>query len=74
MATSIVSEKTLIPVSLLTVVMGGVFWLSSMYAKTNANAEAIVEIKDQTRQDREHLDRRLNRIEAKLDRVIERRK
>lgn len=60
----ILSEKTLIPVSMLSVIVGGVFWLSSMHALSKANAADIKENKSDVL-------RRLDRIENKVDRLIE---
>lgn len=67
---NILSEGTLIPVSLLVVIVGGVFWLSSMYAQTNANAESVVEIKQQQKDDRKEIMDRLSLIDGKIDRML----
>lgn len=64
------SEKTLVPISLLAVLAGGIFWLSSMYVQTQANAHAVVEIKEQQRDDRKEIIERLNLIDAKIDRLL----
>lgn len=64
-----ISEDTLLPISLVIVLVGGVFWLSSAYSQISANAADIADIK----QERETLtavvsriDRRLSRIEGRL--------
>ena len=56
----IISEKTLIPVSLIIVLVGAIFWLSSMYALANNNKEQIVEIKNDYKQG-------IDRLEKKID-------
>ena len=65
-----ITEKTLVPISLLAVLAGGVFWLSSMYAQTTANAQAIVEIKEAQKDDRREIIERLNHIDNKIDRLL----
>lgn len=49
---------------MLSVIVGGVFWLSSMHALSKANAADIKENKTD-------VVRRLDRIEDKVDRLIE---
>jgi len=61
---SIFSEKTLLPVSVLSVIFGGAVWLTTIWLKGEANAAEIVEFKDQ-------VGKKLDRIEDKLDRIIE---
>lgn len=40
-----ITENTLVPISILGVIVGGIFWLSNMYFQTKASADDIVEIK-----------------------------
>ena len=65
-----ITEKTLIPLSLLLVIAGGIFWFSSMYSQTQANAESIVEVKQQQKDDRKEILDRLNVIDLKIDRIL----
>lgn len=65
-----ITENTLVPISLLTVIVGGVFWLSSMYSKVEAHAKSmeVVEAKqDKHIEVLQSIDKRLTRIEAKLE-------
>ena len=61
-------EGTLLPISFVIVIMGGVFWLSSMYAETKANSAAIdkMELKLEYIQS---IDKRLAIIESELKRL-----
>ena len=62
---TIITEKTLLPISLLAILAGGIFWLSSMYALANSNEKQIVIIKTDLKSD-------ISRLEAKVDRLLER--
>ena len=66
-----ITSRTLIPVSVLTTLAGGVFWLSSMWFRQDASAQAIAEIKIQRKEDKEEWNERLNIMDRKLDRIIE---
>ena len=69
-----ITEKTFIPISLLSIVAGGIFWLSSMYSKVEAHENTLNKIQvqqtkfmasDDTFKD-EVIDR-LARIETKIE-------
>lgn len=66
-----ISEKTLVPISMVITLFGGVAWLTNLYAENKSHGSEIREIKQmQTRYD-EKLDRvieKLNRIEGYLRR------
>ena len=69
-----ITEKTLIPISLLLVVMGGVFWLSSLYAKVGDHDEILNRILREQKTSQFGEDQfkaevidRLARIETKLE-------
>lgn len=78
---TVFTASTLIPVSVLLVVVGGVFWLSTMYAMAVGNAAAITKLHEQiedTNSSRaayrsriweaiRDQDKRLASIEGKLD-------
>ena len=51
------------PVSFVLVLLGGAFWLTTMYDQGNANAKAI----DTYNQTLSKISRRLDRIEAALN-------
>jgi len=64
-----ISEETLLPISLVIVLVGGVFWLSSAYSQITANAADIADIKDERVELTtviSRIDRRLSRIEGRL--------
>lgn len=67
------SENTLIPVSFIAVIAGGIFWLSSLWFQTQSNAQAISSIEDKTAKSqdrdqsfREEVLERLTRIEQSI--------
>ncbi len=65
-----ITEDTAVSISLLIVIIGGVFWLSTLYAKTNNTAEAVSRIEDKSQEYQKTVDEinlRLTRIEAKLE-------
>lgn len=59
---SIITEKTLIPVSLVLTIMGGVSWLTSMSYKIEANRHNIETIQ----QDNKNVILLLNSIDKRL--------
>ena len=62
---NVITEKTLLPISLLVILAGGIFWLSSMYALANSNEKQITIIKTDLKSD-------IIRLESKVDRLLER--
>jgi hypothetical protein len=40
-----ITENTLLPISLVITLVGGVFWLTTIYSQSNANAVEIKEMK-----------------------------
>lgn len=66
-----ITEDTLIPVSLVITIVGGVFWLSALWHKADANAEAIQEIKAERKEFIElvtNVDKRLSFMEGYVKR------
>ena len=61
-----VSENTLIPISLVLTIIGGVFWLTSMYSKVEAHEATLLHIHDAQQKFQEEVIDRLARIETKL--------
>jgi hypothetical protein len=66
-----ITENTLLPISLVIILAGGIMWLSSVWHQGNANAHSISELKEQRKYDREEIMRKLEIIDAKLDRTLE---
>lgn len=66
-----ITENTLIPVSLVIVLAGGILWLTTIQSQGEVNTVSIQEIKDRREEDVGRIDRRLERIESKLDTLIE---
>lgn len=60
-----ITENTLIPLSLLAVIAGGIFWFSTLYAEVRASSTDIQDLKNTMRQ-LQSIDQRLSRIEGKL--------
>ncbi len=40
-----ITEKTLLPISLLTVIAGAIFWLSALYVRQESSAKDLAELK-----------------------------
>lgn len=67
-----ITEKTLIPLSLVMTLIGGVFWLTSIYFEAKAANSSITEIKqkqDSYTETLNSIDKRLSRIEGFLSRL-----
>lgn len=71
-----ITESTLIPISFVVSLVGGVFWLTTIYSQSNANAVEITEIKSkqevlvQTLNEKQTLMLdRLSRIEGRLENI-----
>lgn len=69
-----ITETTLLPISLVLTIIGGVFWLTMIYSQTEANAKEISKIKDDGREIISKIDEkqtlmldRLSRIEGRLE-------
>ncbi len=60
--TSKITENTLVPLSLVITLAGGIFWLTVIYSKTEANAA----LGDRMSTALESIDQRLSRIEGRL--------
>lgn len=57
-----ITGDTLVPISVLVIIAGGIFWLSAMHSQVQANSK-ILEGYTATVQ---NIDKRLSRIEGKL--------
>lgn len=63
------TQDTLIPISLVITLIGGVSWLTTLYNETKANAAAISDIYQEQKLYQDKIDRvlvKLSRIEGKL--------
>lgn len=78
------AEMVLVPLTLLSVVSGGIFWLSVLSTKSDATESGLNDFKIQVEKQRaediardlrekEELKTHLNRIETKVDRLLMRR-
>lgn len=66
---STITKNTGISISLAISLLGGVFWLSSIYYQASSNAQDISEIKkshDMYLQNARDINKRLGRIEGRL--------
>lgn len=71
---SYLTADTFIPLSLIITLMGGVFWLSVMWAEGKTNAKEIVNIKVELRDMKEknnQFETRFTRLESALERLEE---
>lgn len=69
------------PLGMLSVLVGGVVWLTTLHGLSEQNARDIAELRATFDQNKNHIDGRLNdldtrlgRIEGKLDMLIDNRK
>ncbi len=69
-----ITENTLVPISLVIAIGGGIFWLTEIYFNGQANANSITDIKqnqekfiEDVSKDVAQIKKSLNRIEGKLD-------
>lgn len=53
-------------------ILGGIMWLSAMHEKLAVAEHRIESLRINQQSDKDQLEKRLDRIEAKLDRVLER--
>jgi hypothetical protein len=64
-----ITEKTLIPISLVVVIIGGVAWFTSLYSKAASLETSLDDVKrtqESYIQYMQRIDHRLSRIEGKL--------
>lgn len=64
-----ITETTLIPISLVITLVGGIVWLSTLYARTEETAKAIIRVEANQQGYNENLREiisRLSRIEGAL--------
>ena len=69
-----ITEKTLIPLSLVISIVGGVFWLTTMWADTQANALTIEKIEFKQEKFSRAVVDKLDDIKDRLARIEERQK
>lgn len=64
-----ITDKTLIPISMVLTIIGGVAWLTTLYNETKAHGTQINDLWKEQEQVSQKIDRvleKLNRIEGKL--------
>lgn len=66
-----ISEKTLLPISLVITLSGGVFWLTSMYSKQEALAKDFEVTKDVTVKRNDKIENILSDIQQRVARIEE---
>jgi hypothetical protein len=66
------TENTLIPVSLVVTFCGGIVWLSALWYREEANSKSISEIRQQIKEDKILLREDFEKVNRKLDYLIER--
>lgn len=76
MSENILNEKTLVPISLLVAIGGGILsvgiFISAVWYKEQANAAAIVTIKEDQTELKDDLKQHILRVEDKVDKILER--
>jgi len=76
MSENILNEKTLVPISLLIAIGGGILtvgvFISAVWYKETANAAAIATIKEDQGVLKDDLKEHILRLEHKVDRILER--
>lgn len=68
---TILTQRTLVPVGIVTIVFGASMWLTSVWKQGEANAAQIQEIKLQHDKNIDKVYQQLEKISDKLDRLIE---
>jgi hypothetical protein len=68
----IINESTLLPISLVITLAGGIIWLSALWYREEVNAASITEIKQVIKDDKAILREDIKLIHEKLDRIMER--
>lgn len=66
-----ISEKTLLPISLVITLSGGVFWLTNIYSKQEANAQELSSLKNKMDSKQEKIDILLSDILQRVTRIEE---
>lgn len=66
-----ITENTLIPISLVIVIIGGVSWLTAIHAGEQKNAENIMQIKADSKEFSESVDHKLDSVLDRLARIEE---
>lgn len=71
---TILTENTLIPISAIVLVFGASAWLTTVWKQGEANAAQIQEIKASQSTDMDKIDYKLEKINEKIDRLLEKQK
>lgn len=65
----IINEKTLLPISLVIIIIGASVWLTNIYFLSRANAKVISKIDKKQVSDINHLNQTLLEISTRLARI-----
>lgn len=75
MAENVISEKTLIPMSLIvafgSTLIGGAIWLTAQDQRSKLNAATIKDLKQEQKETRLEIREDILRLEKKIDRLLE---
>lgn len=66
-----ISEKTWIPVSAVTIIFAAAVWLTTVWRQGDANAQQLVELKNDIDKKDERIYLKLEKINDKLDMLLE---
>jgi len=69
-----ITENTLIPLSAIALVFGAAMWLTTIFRQGEANANEIKEIKESKSHDLEKIETKIDKINDKVDRLLQERK
>lgn len=67
----VISEKTLIPIGALSVIVGAVMWLTSVWKQGDANAAQIQDIKATQQHENDRIYDKLDKMDAKIDHLLD---
>jgi len=71
---SSINEKTWIPLGAVVIIFGAAAWLTSVHKQGEANANEIVEIKQDNEKYLDKIEKKLERIDEKVDRLLDKSK
>jgi predicted RND superfamily exporter protein len=57
-----ITEQTLVPISLVILLFGGVFWLTTMYSSLSTNTKDIFEMKANIKEDKKDTQEKFDKI------------
>jgi hypothetical protein len=66
---TVLSQSTLLPVSIVGVLFGAAMWLTTIYVQGQENTKQIVEIKEQRKDDMDYIRHDLKEIQKELKEI-----